>query len=68
MAPGPTDTGMLTRFTGTPEKKAALVTGVPLNRMGSPEELAAAIVFLASSKATFITGTTLVVDGGKLAR
>jgi NAD(P)-dependent dehydrogenase (short-subunit alcohol dehydrogenase family) len=68
VAPGPTDTGMLTRFTGTPEKKAALVTGVPLNRMGSPEELAAAIVFLASPKATFITGTTLVVDGGKLAR
>ena len=68
VAPGPIDTGMLTRFTGTPEKKAALVGGVPLNRMGTPEELAAAIVFMASPEAAFITGTTLVVDGGKLAR
>jgi NAD(P)-dependent dehydrogenase (short-subunit alcohol dehydrogenase family) len=67
VAPGPTNTGMLTRFTGTPEKKAALVTGVPLNRMGTPEELAAAIVFIASPKATFITGTALIVDGGKSA-
>jgi NAD(P)-dependent dehydrogenase (short-subunit alcohol dehydrogenase family) len=68
VSPGPTDTGMLTRFTGTPEKKASLVTGVPLNRMGAPEELAQAILFMASPKAAFITGTTLVVDGGKLAR
>jgi NAD(P)-dependent dehydrogenase (short-subunit alcohol dehydrogenase family) len=67
VAPGPTDTGMLDRFTGTPEKKANLVAGVPLHRSGTPEELAAAIVFMASPKATFITGTTLVVDGGKLA-
>ena len=67
VSPGPTDTGMLDRFTGAPEKKANLVAGVPLHRMGTPEELAAAIVFMASPKATFITGTTLVVDGGKLA-
>ena len=40
VSPGPTDTGMLTRFTGTPEKKAGLISGVPLNRMGTPEELA----------------------------
>ncbi len=59
---------MLNRFTGTPEKKAVLITGVPLNRMGTPEELAEAIVFVASPKAAFITGTALVVDGGKLAR
>jgi NAD(P)-dependent dehydrogenase (short-subunit alcohol dehydrogenase family) len=68
VAPGPTGTGMLNRFTGTAEKKAVLITGVPLNRMGAPEELAEAIVFMASPKAAFITGTTLVVDGGKLAR
>ena len=68
VSPGPTATAMLTRFTGTSEKKANLVTGVPLNRMGTPEELAQAIVFMASPKAAFITGTTLVVDGGKLAR
>ena len=68
VSPGPTDTGMLTRFTGTPEKKAGLISGVPLNRMGTPEELAEAIVFMSSPKATFITGTSLLVDGGKSAR
>jgi NAD(P)-dependent dehydrogenase (short-subunit alcohol dehydrogenase family) len=68
VSPGPTDTGMLTRFTGTPEKKALLISGVPLNRMGTPEELAEAILFMASPKATFITGTSLLVDGGKSAR
>ena len=65
VAPGPTDTGMLTRFTGTPEKKAALVTTVPMGRLGLTEELANAIVFLASDAASFITGHILNVDGGK---
>jgi NAD(P)-dependent dehydrogenase (short-subunit alcohol dehydrogenase family) len=64
VAPGPTDTGMLTRFTGTPEKKAALVTGVPMARLGLSEELASAIVFIASDEASFITGHILNVDGG----
>ncbi|MFZ2109952.1 MAG: SDR family NAD(P)-dependent oxidoreductase, partial [Roseiarcus sp.] len=45
VAPGPTDTGMLTRFTRTPENKAALVTTVPMGRLGLTEELANAIVF-----------------------
>ena len=65
VAPGPTDTGMLTRFTGTPENKAALVTTVPMGRLGLPEELANAIVFIASDEASFITGHVLNVDGGK---
>src|SRR5467141_2300408 len=65
VAPGPTDTGMLTRFTGTPEKKAALVTTVPMARLGLSEELANAIVFIASDEASFITGHVLNVDGGK---
>jgi NAD(P)-dependent dehydrogenase (short-subunit alcohol dehydrogenase family) len=64
VAPGPTDTGMLTRFTGTPENKAALVTGVPMARLGLSEELAGAIVFMASDDASFITGHILNVDGG----
>jgi NAD(P)-dependent dehydrogenase (short-subunit alcohol dehydrogenase family) len=64
VAPGPTDTGMLTRFTGTPENKAALVAEVPLARLGLTEELADAIVFIASDKASFITGHVLNVDGG----
>ncbi len=65
VAPGPTDTGMLTRFTGTPENKSALVTTVPMGRLGLPEELANAIVFVASDEASFITGHVLNVDGGK---
>jgi NAD(P)-dependent dehydrogenase (short-subunit alcohol dehydrogenase family) len=65
VAPGPTDTGMLTRFTGTPENKAALVTTVPMGRLGLSEELANAIVFVASDEASFITGHVLNVDGGK---
>jgi NAD(P)-dependent dehydrogenase (short-subunit alcohol dehydrogenase family) len=67
VAPGPTDTGMLTRFTGTPENKAALVKGVPMGRLGLPEELANAIVFIASDEASFITGHVLNVDGGRTA-
>src|SRR2546430_19943 len=64
VAPGPTDTGMLTRFTGTPENKAALVTGVPMGRLGLSEEMANVIVFIASAEASFITGHVLNVDGG----
>jgi NAD(P)-dependent dehydrogenase (short-subunit alcohol dehydrogenase family) len=59
---------MLNRFTGTSEKKAALISGVPMKRIGQPEEVAAAILFLASDKASFITGASLATDGGKLAR
>jgi len=64
VAPGPTDTGMLTRFTGTPENKAALVSEVPLRRLGLPEEVADAIVYIASDRASYITGHILNVDGG----
>ena len=62
-----TDTGMLTRFTRTPENKTALMTGVPMGRLGLTEELANAIVFIASDEASYITGHVLNVDGGKTA-
>ena len=68
VAPGPIETGMLNRFTGTAEKKAALVAGVPVKRVGTPEEIAQIILFVASDKASFITGASIAVDGGKLAR
>jgi NAD(P)-dependent dehydrogenase (short-subunit alcohol dehydrogenase family) len=68
IAPGPIETAMLNRFTGTDERKAGLVAGVPLKRVGRPEEIAQTIVFVASDKASYITGASIAVDGGKLAR
>ena len=65
VAPGPVDTGMLDRFTSIPEAKTALINGVPIGRIGEPDEIAAAIEFLASDGASFITGHSLLVDGGK---
>src|SRR5467141_1620856 len=68
VAPGPIDTGMLTRFTGTDDMKARLVAGVPLKRSGKPEEIAQTILFLSSDKASFITGASVAADGGKTAQ
>ena len=67
VAPGPVDTDMLTRFTGSADRKAGLVAGVPLKRAGRPEEIADAIVFASSAKASFITGQIINVNGGKTA-
>jgi NAD(P)-dependent dehydrogenase (short-subunit alcohol dehydrogenase family) len=68
IAPGPVQTAMLDRLTGTAERKAAFLTNVPLKRAGTPEEIADAIVFVGSSKATFITGQIIRVNGGKTAQ
>jgi NAD(P)-dependent dehydrogenase (short-subunit alcohol dehydrogenase family) len=67
VAPGPVETEMLDRFTGTAERKAGLVAGVPLKRVGTPAEIADAIVFVASRKASFITGQIVSVNGGRTA-
>jgi len=56
------------RFVKTDERKAGLVSSVPLKRVGKPEEIAQAIVFVSSDKASFITGASYLVDGGKTAR
>ena len=64
---GPIETEMLNQFTGSAERKAGLVAGVPLQRVGKPDEIASAIVFLASDRSSFTTGQVLFVDGGKSA-
>src|ERR1700739_3774153 len=56
IAPRPVENSMLDRFSGSNDRKAGLVAGIPLKRAGRPEELADAILFAASDKASFITG------------
>jgi NAD(P)-dependent dehydrogenase (short-subunit alcohol dehydrogenase family) len=67
VAPGATDTGMLTRFTSTDENKAALVSRVPVKRMATSEEIAHVIAFVASENASYMTGSSIPVDGGLIA-
>jgi len=66
VAPGPTDTAMLDRL-NLPGGKAAFYATVPLRRGGRPEEIAQAIVFVASEGASFITGQIVRVNGGRTA-
>jgi NAD(P)-dependent dehydrogenase (short-subunit alcohol dehydrogenase family) len=67
IAPGTTDTGMLTRFNKTDDNKAALVSTVPLKRMATPDEIAQVIAFVGSAKASYMTGASIPVDGGMIA-
>src|ERR1700691_1352339 len=68
VGPGPVETGMFNRFAQTKENKAAfLETQVPNKRIGTPDEIANAIVFIASDKASYIIGASLAVDGGMIA-
>jgi NAD(P)-dependent dehydrogenase (short-subunit alcohol dehydrogenase family) len=66
IAPGPTDTPLL-RASRTPEALEAFKNAQPIGRLGRPEEIAAAAVFLASDAASFVTGIILPVDGGQTA-
>jgi NAD(P)-dependent dehydrogenase (short-subunit alcohol dehydrogenase family) len=67
VAPGTTDTGMLTRFTSTDRNKAALVSTVPVKRLATSEEIAHVIAFVASDDASYMTGSSIPVDGGMIA-
>ena len=62
LSPGVIDAGMMDAF--SPEDKEALRLDTPLQRLGSPEDVAQAALFLSSEKAAFITGQVLGVDGG----
>lgn len=67
IGPGAIDTPMIQAAQIPKEAMDALLAGVPLKRVGRPEEVSAAVVFLASEEASYITGATLFVDGGWLA-
>ena len=62
--PGPIETGMQIRWKKNPKAKKNLEKFIPLNRVGKPEDISNASVFLLSDQASYITGTELIVDGG----
>ena len=66
ICPGIIDTEMMDRFTGdTPEGRDRVIAQEPIGRMGKPDEIAAAVLWLCSDAASFVTGHALVADGGQ---
>ncbi|ATQ40927.1 SDR family NAD(P)-dependent oxidoreductase [Caulobacter mirabilis] len=64
VAPGLVDTKLTKVTTENPERLAGALRGIPLGRLGQPEDMAGAVLFLASPLASYVTGQTLIVDGG----
>lgn len=68
VAPGYIDTDMLRPLTGNPAAAETAKGRIPVGRFGAPEEVASSVVFLCSDEAKYVTGVTLPVDGGWMAR
>ncbi len=69
VVPGATDTAMLTAGGAGPDRlRAAAATQIPLGRLGRPDEVAAAVLWLLSGESSYVTGSHLVCDGGLMAK
>jgi len=66
IAPGAIETPINTRLLNSPELLTALIGNIPLGRLGKPEDVAGMVAFLAGPDAAYVTGTTMVIDGGLL--
>jgi glucose 1-dehydrogenase len=66
VAPGAIQTPINTKLLNEPDKLNALLQNIPLKRLGTPEDVASMVAFLASSESDYVTGSTFVVDGGLL--
>jgi NAD(P)-dependent dehydrogenase (short-subunit alcohol dehydrogenase family) len=64
LCPGPVRTPLLEEFLSDPEVKARRLVHIPMGRLAEPEEIAQAVLFLASEASAYVTGTTFLVDGG----
>jgi NAD(P)-dependent dehydrogenase (short-subunit alcohol dehydrogenase family) len=64
ICPGPIETPLLAELLSDPERRQRRLVHIPIGRFGRPEEIAQAALFLASDDASFVTGSSLVVDGG----
>lgn len=67
--PGPIDTDMLaSSFAANPERQQQHMGNIPLGRLGRPEEVAYGVLYLASDESSYVTGSELVIDGGRTAQ
>ena len=67
VGPGSIDTDMLATVNSNPDAMAMVMSRTPLKRVGTPREIGDVVAFLASDKASYITGETIYVDAGRMA-